>query len=120
MGINVRSITGWLVSLVLLMVVTLGLMKWLMTYFSEVNPNATATRRPVTLPVSRAFPQLNANQPEELLATREMAHRLLSEYAWLDQPAGVARIPIRRAMDILAQDGLSDMGGPSGEGRENE
>lgn len=120
MGINTRATTLWLGSLVLLLIVAFGLVKGLMAVFSETNPHATATRKPVTVPVAHAFAELDVNQPQQLLETRETAHHLLSEYAWLDRSAGVARIPIGRAMDILAHDGLPVVGGPSGEEREHE
>ena len=116
-GINVRATTWWLISLVVLVVVTLGLMSWLLGRFSAANATANASKKAVTLPVTESFPRLDVNQPEELLATREMAHRLLSDYAWLDQSAGVARIPISRAMAILAADGLPNVSQPSGEGQ---
>lgn len=33
-------------------------------------------------------------------------HEILTSYGWVDQKAGIARIPIDRAMDLLVQRGL--------------
>jgi hypothetical protein len=41
----------------------------------------------------------------EMLATER---RLLDHYAWVDQSAGVVRIPIERAMEWVATQGLPD------------
>jgi len=42
--------------------------------------------------------------PRRLLQARENA--VLTTYGWVDRGAGVVRIPIERAMDLLAERGL--------------
>jgi hypothetical protein len=42
------------------------------------------------------------------LEREQRAH--LEGYAWVDQPRGVARIPLDRAMEITARNGLPDFG----------
>lgn len=49
------------------------------------------------------IPSVDADQTRELRELRELERRILSEYSWIDRPAGIARIPIRRAMEMLAQ-----------------
>ena len=44
--------------------------------------------------------------PEELRQMRDHNEQLLNGYGWVDQRAGVARIPIGEAMKLLAQRGL--------------
>ena len=47
-----------------------------------------------------------------MAAARELAEfrlrqaKLLSSYGWVDREAGVVRIPIDRAMDLVAERGL--------------
>ena len=44
--------------------------------------------------------------PEQVLARREAAAAHLDSYGWVDESAGVARIPIEQAMAILIEEGL--------------
>jgi hypothetical protein len=47
--------------------------------------------------------ELNPAQKVELRRLRARERKMLTEYAWVDQRAGVARIPVDRAMRILAE-----------------
>ncbi len=58
-------------------------------------------------PPKVAGPRLNPDQPRELEALRRQENTLLDTYGWVDRHDGVARIPIARAMAILAERGLS-------------
>lgn len=51
-------------------------------------------------------PQLEVNERTELNGERLREEDTLSTYGWVDQGAGKVRIPIDRAMDLLAQRGL--------------
>ena len=51
-------------------------------------------------------PQLEVNERTELNSERLREEDALSTYGWVDQGAGKVRIPIDRAMDLLAQRGL--------------
>jgi hypothetical protein len=60
-------------------------------------------------------PQLEVNERTELNGERLREEDTLSTYGWVDQSAGVVRIPIERAMDLLAQRGLPVRSGAAGE-----
>lgn len=51
-------------------------------------------------------PQLETNERTELNDIRLREENTLSTYDWVDQKAGTVRIPIDRAMDLIAQRGL--------------
>ena len=51
-------------------------------------------------------PQLEIDERNQLDKTRIDEAQTLSTYDWVDQKAGTVRIPIDRAMDLLAQRGL--------------
>jgi hypothetical protein len=52
--------------------------------------------------------QTNPNADlEQFQAEQEV---LLNSYAWVDKNAGIIRIPIERAMDLIAQRGLPTRG----------
>jgi hypothetical protein len=45
-----------------------------------------------------------AEQPQELRSLRATQLEQLNGYRWVDQPAGVAAIPIDRAMELVIKD----------------
>jgi hypothetical protein len=49
-------------------------------------------------------PRLQADPATDLAAERRREEGMLEGYAWVDRGRGVARIPVRRAMEILARD----------------
>jgi hypothetical protein len=51
-------------------------------------------------------PQLEINERTQLDQIRLKEEETLATYGWVDQKAGVVRIPIERAMDLIAQRGL--------------
>ena len=51
-------------------------------------------------------PQLLVNEPANLDQFRAQEHQKLTTYGWVDQNAGVVRIPIERAKDLLLERGL--------------
>jgi hypothetical protein len=51
-------------------------------------------------------PQLEIDERTQLDQIRLNEEETLATYGWVDQKAGVVRIPIERAMDLIAQRGL--------------
>lgn len=51
-------------------------------------------------------PRLQTNPPIALTELRERENAVLTSYAWVDREKGTARIPVDRAIDILAVKGL--------------
>lgn len=51
-------------------------------------------------------PRLEENERNELTDFRLQEEKALNSYAWIDQKAGVVRIPIERAMQLEVQRGL--------------
>jgi hypothetical protein len=51
-------------------------------------------------------PRLETNERLEINDFRLQEEKKLNSYDWIDQKAGIARIPIDRAMQLLAQRGL--------------
>ena len=61
--------------------------------------SVTSAVRPPTL---ASAPRLQAAPAQDIAAYRAEKQRRLNEYAWVDREHGVVRIPIQRAMQILA------------------
>ena len=49
---------------------------------------------------------LQVDAPNELRQMRAAEEALLDSYGWVDKDAGIVRIPVDRAMEILAKKGL--------------
>ena len=76
-----------------------------------LNPLASQTEtdsRKVSNADIAKFPQprLETNERLEINDFRLQEEKTLNSYGWIDQKAGIARIPIDRAMQLLAQRGL--------------
>jgi hypothetical protein len=51
-------------------------------------------------------PRLQIDAPNELRQLRAAEEAALNSYGWADKDAGIVKIPIERAMEILAKKGL--------------
>ena len=51
-------------------------------------------------------PRLETDERTQLDGIRRAEEQKLNSYDWIDQKAGIVRIPIERAMDLVAQRGL--------------
>jgi len=51
-------------------------------------------------------PRLQANAAADLAEMRKAEDRILSTYGWVDRAAGIVRLPIDRAMDLISKEGL--------------
>jgi len=59
-------------------------------------------------------PRLQSNPLDDLARLHAEEDAVLHSYGWVDRPAGVVRIPVERAMELLAQSGLPRGGLPRG------
>jgi hypothetical protein len=72
-----------------------------------------ASGRPVTEPIPKAKltqappePRIQSKPQVEIWQLRAREDAVLKTYGWVDKQAGTVRIPIDRAIDLLAQRGL--------------
>src|SRR3990172_762004 len=109
-AINVRAV--WLSAAGLLAVVVVSFL--LMAELLKFLSGTAATPRPVAAmeheapPMPAGVPKLNPNQTVKLNELRATERQLLHQYTWLDRPAGLARIPIDRAIEIISASGLPE------------
>lgn len=57
-------------------------------------------------------PRLQINPAADLSALRRGEDALLAHYGWVDQPSGIVRLPIERAITLTAERGLSGWNRP--------
>ena len=106
---------GLTIGCVLVALVLRGLYSYLDSYENRHQPvenplvqQTTADTRIVEKGDIKKFPQphLESDETTEINAFRMQEEQTLNSYGWVDQQAGVARIPIDRAMALLALRGL--------------
>jgi hypothetical protein len=105
--VDTWTIGKFAIALVLLCGVALLILAGLFKYFQsrevaeETRPGAVAIGN--RLPPA---PRLETNEIRDLNTLRTAEDAVLNSYDWVDQKSGIARIPIDRAIDLLAQKGL--------------
>jgi hypothetical protein len=105
---DVRSIVKFAVGLFLTIAVSLWVVSALFNYFvahQELGPPTSPFENTRKLPPP-GVPRLQVAPPQELGQYRKGQEELLHSYSWVDQKAGIVRIPIDRAMEVLIQRGL--------------
>ena len=102
--VNVWAVGKFAIGLVVVTVVSVVLLFMLLRFFQGREETATAP----SVEPTKVFPQpqLQKTPILDLRAIRAEEDKLLTGYAWVDQPKGVVRIPVSLAIDVLAKKGL--------------
>ena len=101
--INTRGVAWSAVALAIVIVAVLCALRGLYGAFTNQRPSRSTDSR-TNAPSSK--PRLQIDEARDLSRLHEHEDTILDGYGWVDQKAGIARIPIERAMDIVAQRGL--------------
>jgi len=101
--INARGVAWNAVGLAIIIAVIFFALRGLYDVFTGQHPSSAIVPR-----ISRPSPEprLQVDEVRDLLRLHEHEDSILNSYGWVDQKAGIVRIPIERAMDIVAQRGL--------------
>jgi hypothetical protein len=113
--INVWAVGKFAVALLLVTVAALFVLFGLFRYLLSREGGPPTGRSQVTASEpTKSFPQPQLQKTEvlDLKAVRTAEDQVLNSYAWMDPEKGVVRIPIDRAIDLLAKRGLPS--GPEG------
>ncbi|MBI1927915.1 hypothetical protein HYR99_27200 [Candidatus Poribacteria bacterium] len=119
---NMRPIVLFGAGLVVLAIVVLLLTRWVFGTFAtqraklDVPPSPLAdTREPFP------GPRLQVTPVQDVKAMRAAEDTALNRYGWVDKEGGLVRIPIDRAIEVLATRGLPvRRPGDKGRGRQGE
>jgi hypothetical protein len=123
--IRLRPIAWAGVALVVLAIVVHVGLGWLFGHFTERRTRLEGPPAP-TAPLAwprqlPTGPRLQTDPHRDLQQLRSAETAILQNYSWVDRESGIARIPINRAMELLAERGLparqADGPPPAGEGR---
>lgn len=118
--VNIRAIAMFATGLVVLAIVV-SIAMWLLFGILEKQaakndpavsplavPNAQMPRTTTGSPFfgGAPGPQLVTDEPKLLQMLRTQEQQQLHNYGWVDQPGGIARVPIDEAKKLLVQRGL--------------
>lgn len=102
--IKLAMVIGGIV-LVLVFVAMWGLTELLGRHEASVSPPAN----PLAASAGRKeppAPRLQTDPAKDIAALHALEDAKLNNYAWIDKQAGTVRIPISRALDLVAERGL--------------
>lgn len=102
--VDAVAVSKFGIGLVLLCIVALSLLVGVFRYLQSLDTGTTT--RVVRAPKLPPAPVLESTPVLDLRGIRVAEEQSLHTYGWVDQPKGVVRIPIDRAIDLLAQRGL--------------
>ncbi|MGH7790083.1 MAG: hypothetical protein ACRERC_24660 [Candidatus Binatia bacterium] len=93
---------GLTIALMITAVAMLGMYDFFATRFARLSPrqNPLAAAEGPRLP---PVPRLQVHPIKDLRELRASEAEVLEHYGWVDKQAGVVRIPIDRAIQLLAQ-----------------
>jgi hypothetical protein len=106
--VHVRPIVLSGVGLFALVIVSIGLMWWLFEALErqeeavDTKPTGIMAERPKEPPQ----PRLQTSPVPALRQILANENGLLSSYGWINEKTGTVRIPVQRAMELLAERGL--------------
>lgn len=104
---NVKALFYFAVGMAAIIIIVLFAMKYMFHFVSQVEPLGP--------PAAVYAPQQRVLPPEPRLQARPHAdlkdfcadqENQIDSYAWVDKQAGIVRIPVERAMELVLQEGL--------------
>ena len=115
--INLRGVVMTSLALVVVAIVVQVAMWLLFDYFAVREAAKTPHLYPLASTETRLPPQprVQANPAEDMKALRLESEAMLTSYAWVNEKAGIVRIPIDRAMILVAERGLPVRSGAQAE-----
>lgn len=106
--VSVGIFAGVVIGLVLITLVGMGISWWYVRFEAEQAKKRDTPASPLaaTLPAMPPEPRLQVTPATDLQRYRSEEEEILNGYAWVDATGGIVRIPIDRAIEILAERGL--------------
>ncbi len=107
--VNVWAVGKFAIALVLICIAALFILFGLFRYFQAREAAVQAPLKPGVNIDARRLPPAPRLQDAPILDLKQMRDaedQILGSYGWVDRQNGTVRIPIDRAIDLLAQRGL--------------
>ena len=106
--VNIRAIFGFGIGLAITTVIV-GFGVWLLfQYFTAREARTVFTEYPLAVQEPRLppGPRLQTTPRQDMSDLRAREDELLNSYRWVDKDAGIVRIPIDRAMQLIVERGV--------------
>lgn len=105
---STRPIFRFVAGLAVFVAAAMVVMAMLYSYFTDREAALDTSLSPLAkeAPVKTSGPQLQPNPRVDIEVLRRSEEAQLNGYGWVDQPAGLVRIPVERAMELMAERGL--------------
>jgi hypothetical protein len=116
-----RPIIAAGIGLLVLLVGSVVLMRLVFGYFATREARLSPPANPLAKSFARQVPPEPRLQPDplkDLLDMHAEEDAVLNSYGWVDRKSGIVRIPINRAMELLAQRGLPSRPASGGTAKE--
>jgi hypothetical protein len=106
--VNIRAIVGFGIALVVITLVIHIALYRLLEFYKERSPESAPVMMspPKAQEQTTPQPRLQISPRRDLAEMRAAEAKELTSYGWLDEEKQTVRIPIDRAMELLAQRGL--------------
>ena len=107
--ISYAGLSKFAIGLVITTIFCAGIVLGVFQYLLHREGGVPATRVGMAAQDARQLPpepRLEETPAMDLKEFREAEDQVLNNYAWLDQSNGIVRLPIGRAMELIAQRGL--------------
>src|SRR5579859_969908 len=107
--VNVRAVTKFGLGLTAGVILVAFLMWFVFDQFSgrETRRSPQPERMEASNPQKEPpEPRLQPNPPIDLKEFRAGEDAILNNYGWIDPEKGIVRIPVARAMELVAKEGL--------------
>ena len=107
-GVNYRGIVVFVAILAVTTFICQGIVVAMFKYFDKQAVESGAPRAVMSAPAGTMPPPPNliTNEPLNLKNFREHEAEVMETYGWQDKNAGVVRLPIDRAKEILLERGF--------------
>jgi hypothetical protein len=103
--LSLRAILGFGGGVIAVTLLAMAVMWWMSTSFKrqeEAKDGAPSPLAEAQLDPIPPGPRLQATPPRDMDELRKRDRETLTTYGWVDKSGGVARIPVDRAIEILA------------------
>ena len=104
--VNPFAIGLFALALILMIALVLPFLNWIFWRFEAAAKSADRPQSSVSIKSTFSGPRLQDQPAVDLAEFRDDEDRRLSSYGWVDQQQGIVRIPIERAIKVLAERGF--------------
>ena len=101
--VRIRPVALAVIGLLALLVILGAAVALLLRHFERREAASSTPASPLGVRDTPPAPRLQVAPRKDLRTLRAEEDQLLESYAWVDRRAGTVRIPIERAMELLAE-----------------